>query len=383
MPCVHKAERDRQEAIIKANQKIIDPFVHAKDNVDVLLIMHRDKPIDPLVRELEFPETAVEVCSKLSNVEMDRLVNELIKRIKKGDEGSACEIATALRRATEFDITKVLDELLKIDMLVPAVLFRNANKKIRDKLFSRLDFSPHEVLSALAWIGDEKVINLFHKKISDEHREYTYLAGWELTKNGQRRELCASRSVPFEITQGVSSKSTTRAVIESQNQCPWCNHNLVVLFNSKRLEEFKTEQTKDSNLHIVTCEFCSAFTNALFMEEVDKIADWSDFNKINIDVPEWVESAPKMPREILCLSNKSRSPYFAVEGQFEKGISQIGGHPAWIQSPNYPRCPDCRTTMMFVGQISETDLNDFGDAIYYAFECAVCDRFTASFKQHT
>lgn len=380
MPCVHKAERNRQEAIIKANQKIVDPFVHAKDNVDVLLIMHRDKPIDPLVRELEFPETAAEVCSKLSNVEMDRLVIELIKRIKKGDEDSACEIATALRRATEFDITKVLDELLKVDVLTPAVLFRNANKKIRDKLFSRIDYLPHEALSALAWIGDEQVINLFHKKISDEHRNYTYSAGWELTKNGQRRELCTSISVPFEIIQADSSKSAERAIIDSQNLCPWCNHNLVVLFNTERLAD---KSPRHSNLHIVTCEFCSGFTNTLFMKEVDKIPRWCDFNKINIDVPQWVKSAPQMPREILCLSNKSRSPYFAVEGQFEKGISQIGGHPAWIQLPNYPQCPDCQTTMMFVGQISETDLNNFGDAIYYAFKCADCDRFTASLKQHT
>lgn len=133
----------------------------------------------------------------------------------------------------------------------------------------------------------------------------------------------------------------------------------------------------------MTCEFCSGFTDTLFMKEVDEMPRWCDFNKINIDVPQWVKSAPQMPREILCLSNKSRSPYFAVEGHFEKGISQIGGHPAWIQLPSYPQCPDCRTTMMFVGQISETDLNGFGDAIYYAFECADCDRFTASLKQHT
>lgn len=39
--------------------------------------------------------------------------------------------------------------------------------------------------------------------------------------------------------------------------------------------------------------------------------------------------------------------------------------PTWIQDAEYPKCPKCGEEMIFVGQVSREDLEEYGEGIYY------------------
>ena len=173
MPCVKRAEREKQEAFIKQNQKVVDPYKEAKDNVDILLIMHRTRNIDPLIKEIELSLSKTEVASQLSEVQFDRLSDEIVSLIEKGKGTVACEIACTLRRVTTFDFTRILEALLAQDELGIPFLFLGASAQIRDELIKRVKYSPLEALTALAWIGDEKVVQHFHKWKRDFREEYS------------------------------------------------------------------------------------------------------------------------------------------------------------------------------------------------------------------
>ncbi len=69
------------------------------------------------------------------------------------------------------------------------------------------------------------------------------------------------------------------------------------------------------------------------------------------------------------------SHYEYDEQVFSKGIplgDKLGGWPCWIQSPDYPRCPQCSSIMQFVWQLDSEDHVPFmfGDSgCGYLFQC--------------
>ncbi len=62
-----------------------------------------------------------------------------------------------------------------------------------------------------------------------------------------------------------------------------------------------------------------------------------------------------------------------------ENLNRVGGHPTWIQSAEYPICPDCKSTMMFLMQLdSDLPTEDGGSwlwgsgGIAYVFWCDAC-----------
>ena len=73
----------------------------------------------------------------------------------------------------------------------------------------------------------------------------------------------------------------------------------------------------------------------------------------------------------ITLGAQRRTPYEAV-GRFmldEPSISQIGGHPEWIQDAEYPICPTCHRHMICIAQISWEDFEEYAEGSTYAFVC--------------
>ena len=63
---------------------------------------------------------------------------------------------------------------------------------------------------------------------------------------------------------------------------------------------------------------------------------------------------------------------------------QVGGFPAWEQSPEYPACPGCGKTMLFVAQIDSGDNMGhcfWGDGMCYVFWCNDCATATTLYQQ--
>ncbi len=72
----------------------------------------------------------------------------------------------------------------------------------------------------------------------------------------------------------------------------------------------------------------------------------------------------------LVLSGESRH-YMESADWLVPGVtfSQVGGLPTWIQDAQYPPCPECNNMMPFVGQLSNEDIEEYSEGIYYAFAC--------------
>ena len=88
-----------------------------------------------------------------------------------------------------------------------------------------------------------------------------------------------------------------------------------------------------------------------------------------------------VPQQQLAFGSLRRTPYETVGTYQCAGISQMGGHPEWVQDADYPHCPTCQRTMTFLGQVETLDIDEDAEGIYYAFLCAQCGKATTGYQQ--
>ncbi len=65
----------------------------------------------------------------------------------------------------------------------------------------------------------------------------------------------------------------------------------------------------------------------------------------------------------------------------ETVISQLGGHPEWIQDVEYPICPSCGQRMECAGQVSWEDVIGGGEGSAYAFVCVPSGKAATTYQQ--
>ena len=285
-------------------------------------------------------------------------------------------------------------ELLHREWFYPPVLFRGADPDTRDRLFELLDShgEPDSVprnhwLLDLAWIGDEGVQGHFHAWRSNPPcwrpylhippENYAHEAGWELAGDGRRRDL-------FHRECYVLEAGDVPATGADADSCLWCRLPMVTLFDldlrDPRLEFLGIPGEK---LRLGTCNHCVIFTTLFLEIDTRGRYQWSNYNlrptgKPFYDLPAVKDQEPWLPRgaELTRLSvvgEPRRSPFETeqfVASWLELSVSQVGGHPMWIQDAEYPRCPGCQETMKFVGQ--HQDRANSSDQILYAFLCPPC-----------
>lgn len=84
---------------------------------------------------------------------------------------------------------------------------------------------------------------------------------------------------------------------------------------------------------------------------------------------------------ILVLAHEPQSPFFAAVWTMSQLDSQIGGHPSWVQDPEYPVCPCCERRMP-LGQVDYADFDELAEGIFYMFVCPQ-DGITATTYQQS
>jgi hypothetical protein len=91
---------------------------------------------------------------------------------------------------------------------------------------------------------------------------------------------------------------------------------------------------------------------------------------------------PRMAQGRLVLGKEPR-PWLEAADWAVPGVrlSQVGGHPTWVEDATYPRCPGCGRAMPFVAQISNDDLDEDSEGIYYLFACRGCGVAASSYQQ--
>jgi hypothetical protein len=271
--------------------------------------------------------------------------------------------------------------------------FRKSSPKVRDELIDRVDrdsSNRSHILLALAWIGDCSVVELFNRWSYNppQWAESTYIrpedysreAGWELTDGGHKRQLYFDNC--RMLNRGVSSAPEHfKAFVERTDACPWCGTKLTNLIEVTPSAFSPLAECGGGSIQVSTCEVCAMFVPIIGRLDRDGHGEWASANTRPDYLPDDAATRVRCPQDRLS-PGPARPPFYAADQFLPTNFSQLGGHPTWIQDAEYPRCPDCRKTMLFLGQIDNHDLWELAEGMYYAFICPNC-RTTATNYQQT
>ncbi len=286
-------------------------------------------------------------------------------------------------------------------------IFRLADAEVRDHILAFLEdnspvhnqheYEEQQMLAALAWIGDQVVQARFamgkpFKKGSHNLSFQSLMqnAGWELTAQGQRRDLyyhsCFSLILNEQGNEEVSSPVKTGRLCEER--CRGCGRHLFALFDCDlRAPVLSFFSIHGSHLRMAMCPTCTMMGELVYIDvDWDGSVYWSvDTGEDPIEEPledlnDW-EDMPALRPAVLVLGTSRPTPYETYRAHTQEGLSQFGGFPSWIQTPEYPLCPKCQQTMKFVGQCALVDILPQTEGILYAFLCVECKKAVITFQQ--
>ncbi|ARC86530.1 hypothetical protein U732_3274 [Clostridium argentinense CDC 2741] len=396
MPCYQEIKRKEYEEYIKKNRKDINLYDGITDPVEILKIMHTPKKYNPLENYVKYEKSIEEMYSSLSKEDIERMKAYVIKLIEDENIEMAQEILLPIVCYTNTEIEECLRALIKKNECYPEVIFKDATVGVRDYLIEQVSkgsdtLSLNHMLSALAWIGDERVVHLFHewKKNTPKWRnklyvppeEYSLEAGWELTEDGERRDLFYRDCYAIEKKNDAEDEPILFLQIQDK-KCEWCGGDLVNLFSFDLTNSlFQFMNLNGVRLNIATCHVCNCYGTIYTDIDTNGAVHWSKLNikpQYLCDANDEEAITPKGP---IRMSRVKRNCYHAASQFLETTFSQIGGHPTWIQDAEYPKCPKCSKHMKFIGQVDWADIVEYGEGMYYAFICEECNIAATNYQQ--
>ncbi len=392
MACVGKKKAAERRAHIEANRVDIDRFAGVTDPVEILALMSQRPKFDPLVRHVSYPESAYDVYVRLSPDQI-AAVRDRVIRLLETDAEQAAEIAGELTTFTTGEFGPLHEAFFQRDSLWPPYIFRGAAASVRDRLIRALDgpdLRRNHALLALAWIGDPVVVSQFNAwrrtppqwaaELHVEPHDYAKAAGWELSSDGARRELTVQPC--FALVPDRADSSEVVVVTDRGDRCPWCEQPLIdLLAIDMAVSEFSSWGMRHPRVTITTCHVCSGYGTVFCDSTTEGSARWSKHNVKPDYLPDDAANWGRMPTRYLGAAAQSRPPHTAIDWMTDVTLSQVGGLPSWIQDEAHPKCPGCNSTMMFVGQVSNEELAEFSEGVYYAFFCRECGIGATEYQQ--
>lgn len=399
-PCAGRRDLEAREAYIRANRREVDRYAGVVDRVEMLVLMHTPPKHDPLVHLVPPPHSIEEVYADLSADDADRLMQVITENIRRGDD-VAEDMARCLAAFTDYELDPMLEVWLDHRDPYPAIIFRKAGSRIRDRIMRSLTkfFSvlrADHALSALAVIGDDAVVRFLCDAQSTKPRwarklhigpaDYARTAGWEIVDGGRRRELTFSQCVAVKLAEGEDDRTSKQMQVmqSATSSCPWCQGRLANLIAAEStgppLVDFRDVGQR---IEVLTCPVCTCYGIIHATLDERGHGHWAEGNTRPAYLPSPTESArwDASPWTSATIRLTPRRAFHAADQFLPTTFSQIGGMPAWVQDPEYPRCLLCDQTMKFLAQIDNAAF-PLHEGFYYAFICTTC-RTTATIYQQT
>ena len=393
MPCVQAAEKKERDEYVRKNRRDVNEFEGITDPVECLKIIHQPSKSDPLINRIPHAIPTDELYLELSHSDQLRLAKHAESLIGTERNDQANEIVSCLAAFTDAPLENCLRAFLDHGSVWPSLPFSRASSDIRDELIDMVErdgANRNHILLALAWIGDPTVAELFQQwktrppfwadSLYVPPQDYSREAGWELTDDGQRRDLYFNDCTKLLRGQSVSPDKF-QAVRGREDACPWCSQRLTNLIDVVPSEfgMFEVSVAID-RVQVATCEICTAFGTVFGVMNESGHGKWFPENARPAHLPDDAETWTRLPQD--SLTTGSKRPSLSVASWFlPTTFSQLGGHPTWIQDAEYPRCPTCSRTMMFLAQVANDEIEDYSEGIYYAFVCSLCSMTATGYQQ--
>lgn len=401
MPCHQEQERQKRQAYIEQHRRTVNLYEGLTDSVEILKIMHAPKQYDALIQYVPYPSSKEQMYVSLTAEEAGRMLKYALELLAVGNDSGADDILLSLVCYRNDNINEALHELMERGMYHSGILFKDAPPDIRDRLLQQMEWDDdnrNHLLLVLSWIGDPVVVSRFQKwrlhpqewagQLFVKPEIYTLEGGWELTPDGERRDLTHGLSYAIRATgeqhDSAAEVSAARFLQTSSSNCPWCEGKLTTLMDVDTSHPSLAYLGLPlERLQVVTCERCGSF-GTIYMELNDQdVPVWSQFNRKPDYLPDFDDeniSGVDVPR--LILSDEPHSPFYAAVWTLSQQDSQIGGHPSWVQDAEYPVCPCCDKHMRFIGQLDWADFDKYGEGSFYMFVCPE-DKVTATLYQQS
>ena len=391
MPCEQAQQQREHDEYIKKNKKIVNAFAGLSDPVVMLKLIHQPRKFDALIDWTPCPVPTDALYQQLTTVQAQLMADYATERFASGEYKLAQEICLCLAAFTQANLNAYFREWISYDDLDndSYMPFHRAPTDVRDRLLERVEDDAENrncILQCLAWIGDDVVVERFahwrnspppwRSSLYIEPEEYAHEAGWELTAEDQRRNLSFPQCFHLEM-KSTGSCEALRVVDERNDTCPNCALPLTNLFD---VDLKATGLSDNGSFRVVTCDCCTAYSTIFGYMDSKGNAHLSAKNIPPAWLPDDVSEWRRLPVNSMRQGNL-RSPLFAADPFLPVSFSQLGGYPTWIQDAEYPLCPQCSHTMMFLAQLDYADIEQYGEGIIYAFICPECRTTATSYQQ--
>ena len=394
-PCIGRIRKAEWDEYVRQNRKTVNLYESVADPVEIIRIMLTQRRHDPLIVYAPPPISAEQAFASLSPEQHRQLSTMAADCLVAGETDLCQNIAKSLATLTEANLDTMLHCCLDNGNLWPSVAFRRAGASVRDRILERIEAGSgnlNHALCALAWIGDSVVVEKFaeweespptwRSQLRVGLDSYTLEGGWELTVSG-RRDLYFDECYALEIVPDDDAASGVKLLNETREKCPLCGDRLVHLLEIPlRGGPLAFLPFGGALLPVLTCERCTCWNMFAFARVGETgEAKWHHANPDSVPPHARGFEFDRGPWQGKRIALKKRPAIHAVDWCMQVASSQIGGMPTWVQSPAYPRCPDCARLMMFVAQLDNGAFPGH-EGTYYAFICRDC-RVTATCYQQT
>lgn len=340
-------------------------------------------------------ERAAALYRSLDHEEARGLVHLALDAFEPGKTGVTDEILRCLACLRLGSLNASHHALLDRGISYPPVVWHGAGADVASRIVGMLTGEhTNHLLLALAWIGDEVVQDAFHRWRDDPpewvarlhvppHR-YAEEAGWELTDEGYRRDLFARWCHPLVGPEDRAADGGIARVVAGHDEaCRWCGRAMTTLLDLDLNSQSLTLLGHDGRrLRIAACDVCCCYGTVFTSVGPDGESSWHGGNRRPDHLPDDSADWPRMPQGRLMLGKEPRH-WLEAADWLVPGVrfSQVGGHPTWVQDADYPRCPECGRAMPFVAQVSNEDIDENSEGIYYTFACGGCGVAAVNYQQ--
>jgi hypothetical protein len=325
MPCVRAAASRENEEYVRKNRRDFNEFDGVADQVEVLKIIHRPRKFDPLINWIAYDTPTDRIYTTLNRDEQHRLAKYAESLIGTERNDEAEEIVLCLAAFTDATIENCLRAFVKRSSIWPSLPFCRASSDLRDELIAKVERDEenrNRILLALAWIGDSIVTELFDrwKKNPPSWRDSLYIppqdysleAGWELTNDGQRRDLYFHNCTKLQRDRSHSPQRF-QVIIDRKDVCPWCSQKRIDLIDFVPSEFGMLDECREINRIQVTCyQVCTAFEVIFGTFDESGNSRWSSLNSHPEYLLDDSENWGRLPQNSLAFVD-NRPPLFAAD----------------------------------------------------------------------